>query len=173
MQGKVERLGLFNNFLFEGTDTSKNEIVAVNLPAKISFMRRLFSTGVTDGAFSFAMLLMRVGIGSLMLMQHGLDKLMHFSRIAPHFADPFGIGSTTSLAMVLFAEVFCATFVILGLFTRLACIPLVIAMAVALFYASHGQFFGKGELPGLYLVCFLVILFNGPGSVSLDRFIAK
>ena len=136
-------------------------------------MRKLFSTGVSDNAFSFAMLVMRVGIGSLMLMQHGLDKLMHFSARAAHFSDPFHIGSTTSLAMVLFAEVFCATFVILGLFTRLSCIPLVIAMTIALFYANHGDFYGKGELPGLYLICFLVILFNGPGSVSLDRFIAK
>ena len=136
-------------------------------------MRKLFSTGVSDSAFSFAMLVLRVGAGSLMLIQHGLDKLMHFSSKAPHFSDPFGIGSTTSLAMVLFAEVFCATFIIMGLFTRLASIPLVIAMAVALIYANRSDFYGKGELPGLFLICFLVILFNGPGSVSLDRFIAK
>jgi putative oxidoreductase len=136
-------------------------------------MRKLFSTGVSDSAFAFAMLLLRLGAGSLMLMQHGLDKLMHFQARAAHFSDPFGIGSTTSLAMVLFAEVFCATFVIMGLFTRLACIPLVIAMSVALIYANHSDFYGKGELPGLYLVCFLVILFNGPGKVSLDNFIAK
>src|SRR5690242_11008022 len=113
-------------------------------------MRKLFSTGVSDNAFSFAMLVLRVGVGSLMLMQHGLAKLMNFASMSRHFADPFGIGSTTSLAMVLFAEVFCATFVILGLFTRLACIPLIIAMAVALIYSNHADFFGKGELPGLY-----------------------
>lgn len=136
-------------------------------------MRRLFSTGVSDGAFSFAMLLLRLGAGSLILMLHGLDKLMHFSAKAAHFADPFGIGSTTSLAMVLFAEVFCSTFVMLGLFTRLACIPLIIDLAVALVYAHKGHFFGAGELAGIFLVCFITILFNGPGSVSLDRFIAK
>ena len=136
-------------------------------------MRKLFSTGVSDNAFSFAMLVLRVGAGSLILMMHGLDKLMHFAEKARHFSDPLGVGSTTSLAMVLFAEVFCATFIILGLFTRLACIPLIIAMSVALFYANHGDFFGKGELAGLYLVCFVTLLFNGPGKISLDNFIAK
>lgn len=136
-------------------------------------MRKLFSTGVSDNAFTFAMLVLRIGAASLLLMQHGLDKLMHFSARAAHFADPFHIGSTTSLAMVLFAEVFCSVFVILGLFTRLASIPIIIAMAVALFYANGGDFFGKGELAGLYLVCFITILFNGPGKVSLDNFIAK
>jgi putative oxidoreductase len=136
-------------------------------------MKRLFSTDCTDTAFSFSTLLLRVGAGSLIMIVHGLDKLMHFARIAPKFPDPFHIGHTTSLALVVFAEFFCAAFVILGLFTRLACIPLVIAMAVALFSANKGDFFGRGELAGLFLVCFLTLLFTGPGKVSLDRFVGK
>src|SRR5215213_8060906 len=99
-------------------------------------MRKLFSTKVSDNAFSFAMLLLRLGAGSLIMINHGLDKLMHFAQKASGFADPFYIGSTTSLALVVFAEFFCGAFIILGLFTRLACIPLVIAMSVALFSAS-------------------------------------
>ena len=136
-------------------------------------MKKLFSTRVSENAFAFAAFVLRVGVGSLMLVNHGLDKLMHFSAKAAHFSDPFGIGSTTSLAMVLFAEVFCATFIILGLFTRLSCIPLVISLSVALIYAHNSDFFGKGELAGLFLICFLTILFNGPGKISLDNFIAK
>ena len=38
----------------------------------------------------------------------------------------------------VFAEFFCAAFIILGLFTRLASIPLVIAMGVAVFFAHKG-----------------------------------
>ena len=135
-------------------------------------MNRLFSTRTSEAVFSFAVLLLRLGAGSLMLVNHGLDKLMHFSEKAGRFADPFGIGSSTSLALVLFAEFFCAAFVILGLFTRLACIPLIIGLGVALYFAHKGEFFGKGESAGLFLVCFLVLLFTGPGRVSLDRFIS-
>src|SRR5690349_1493780 len=131
-------------------------------------MKRLFSTTCSDSAFSFATLLLRAGAGSLIMIVHGLDKLMHFAQKAHRFSDPFHIGSTTSLALVVFAEFFCAAFVILGLFTRLACIPLVIAMAVALYSAHRGDFFGQGELAGIYLICFLTILFTGPGKVSLD-----
>jgi putative oxidoreductase len=72
-----------------------------------------------------------------------------------------------------FAEFFCAAFIILGLFTRLAAVPLVIAMSVALIYAHKGQFFGDGEKAAIYLVAFLAILFIGPGKASLDRFIGK
>jgi putative oxidoreductase len=98
---------------------------------------------------------------------------MHFAQKAPRFADPFHIGSTTSLSLVVFAEFFCSAFIILGLFTRLACIPLIIAMSVALFIANKGAFFGVGEAAGLFLACFITLLFTGPGKVSLDRFIGK
>ncbi|HYK55588.1 MAG TPA: DoxX family protein, partial [Flavisolibacter sp.] len=136
-------------------------------------MKRLFSTSTSDNSFSFAVLVLRLGAGSLMMINHGLDKLMHFAQKAPRFADPFHIGSTTSLSMVVFAEFFCAAFIILGLFTRLAAVPLIIAMSVALFFAHKGEFFGKGETAGLFLTCFIVLLFTGPGKVSLDRFIGR
>jgi putative oxidoreductase len=136
-------------------------------------MKRLFSTSTSDNSFSFAVLVLRLGAGSLMMINHGLDKLMHFAQKAPRFADPFHIGSTTSLSMVVFAEFFCAAFIILGLFTRLAAIPLIIGMSVALFFAHKGEFFGKGESAGLFLTCFIVLLFTGPGKVSLDRFIGR
>ena len=136
-------------------------------------MKKLFSTKVSENAFSFALLVLRLGAGSLIMINHGLDKLMHFAEKSNQFADPFHIGSATSLALVVFAEFFCAAFVIIGLFTRIACIPLIIAMSVAEYSAIKGDFFGKGELPGLFLVCFLTILITGPGKVSLDRFIGK
>ena len=136
-------------------------------------MKKLFSTRVSENALAFALLLLRLGVGSLMLVQHGFDKLTHFAQKAPRFADPFHIGSTTSLSLVIFAEFFCAAFVIIGLFTRLACIPLVIAMSVALFSAHKGEFFGRGETAGLFMIVFLALLFTGPGKISLDRLIAK
>lgn len=136
-------------------------------------MKKLFTTGVSDNGLSLALFVLRVGAGLLIMIKHGFDKLTHFAHLAQRFADPFHIGSTTSLALVVFAEFFCAAFVILGLFTRLACIPLVIAMSVALFSAHKGDFFGRGEAAGLFLIIFFVLLITGPGKASLDRMIAK
>jgi putative oxidoreductase len=136
-------------------------------------MKKILSTKVSENAFSFAAFILRVGVGLLMLVNHGLDKLMHFAEKAPRFADPFHIGSTTSLSLVVFAEFFCAAFVVLGLFTRIACIPLVIAMSVALFSAHKGDFFGRGESASVFLLVFLTILIIGPGKASIDRMIAK
>jgi putative oxidoreductase len=151
------------------------KIVSVKLlqVTKNETMKKLFSIRFSDNALSFAALVLRLGAGSLLLVNHGLDKLMHFQEKSAHFADPFHIGSVTSFALVVFAEFFCSLLIIMGLFTRLACIPLIISMGVALFSAHKGDFFGKGELAGLFLTCFITLLFTGPGKVSLDRFIGK
>ena len=135
-------------------------------------MKKLFSISYSDNGISFAALLLRIGAGATMLT-HGFSKLMTFAAKSGTFADPFHIGSTVSFSLVVFAEVFCSVFVILGLFTRLACIPLIIDMAVALGFAHHWQVFGDGEKTGLFLAAFLAILFTGPGTISVDRFIGR
>jgi putative oxidoreductase len=137
-------------------------------------MKKLFSTTVSDNALSFALFILRVGTGFLMLADHGLDKLVNFAQKSSTFPDPFGVGSTTSLALTVFAEFFCAAFIILGLFTRLAAIPLVIAMSVAFFHSNKMDYASRGgELSLLFLICFLTILIAGPGKASVDRLINK
>jgi putative oxidoreductase len=135
-------------------------------------MKKLFSTRYNDNGISFAILLLRITAGGLMIV-HGFDKLEHFSKYANGFADPFHIGSQVTLSLAVFAEFFCAALVVGGLLTRLATIPLIIDMAVAIAYAHHYKVTGPGELATLFLCAFIVILFTGPGKASLDRLIGK
>ena len=57
--------------------------------------------------------------------------------------------------------------------TRLAAIPLIIAMSVAVFFSHHGRIFGDGEHAALYLAGYMALLFTGPGKISMDRLIGK
>ncbi len=135
-------------------------------------MRKLLSTNYSAGAFTTAMLFLRITAGGLMLA-HGYDKMIHFNETAAHMINFMGIGSKASTALVIFAEFFCSMLLILGLFTRLACIPLIICMSVALFIANKGDFFGQGQVAALFLICFIVLLFLGAGKVSVDSMIGK
>jgi putative oxidoreductase len=101
-------------------------------------------------------------------MNHGYDKLVHFADQHKTFMSFLGLGSTISYALVVFAEFFCALFIVLGLFTRLSCIPLIIAMGVALFKAHNGDILGEGEHAALFLGAYLVLLMVGPGKISVD-----
>lgn len=135
-------------------------------------MKRLLSTSYTDWAFNIALLVLRITAG-LMMIPHGYDKLIHFAEKKNHFMNFLGMGSTVSLAMTVFAEFFCSIFIIIGLFTRFTVIPLVIAMAVALFKAHGNAIFTQGEKAGLYLAIFLGILLVGPGKASVDGIMGK
>lgn len=108
-----------------------------------------------------------------MMMGHGITKLTHFSEIAPKFMDFMGIGTQTSLGLAVFAEFFCAFFVVLGLFTRLAVIPLIFLFLVIVIKVKEFDIFDTAQLPFILLAGFTAILFMGPGKISIDGLISK
>jgi len=119
-----------------------------------------------------ALLLLRL-FGGGFIITHGAPKLMKIVNGNWKFADPIGIGPEASLALTAFAEVVCAVLVILGLKTRWATIPLIIAMAVAgLIHHASDPFSGK-EKPLMFLAIFLVLAITGAGKHSLDQRLSK
>ena len=135
-------------------------------------MKKLISTRYSETSLSIALFILRAASGAMMI-PHGYDKLNHFSKYSAGFVDPFHIGISASLSLDIFAEFFCSILLIVGLLTRLATIPLIITMTVALFYVHHGQVFGDGERAALYFAMFLTILMAGPGKYSADGMISK
>ena len=117
---------------------------------------------------SLGLLTLRVGAGSLILFGHGWKKLTNFSELTRVFPDPLGIGSDWSLALAVFAEVFCALGIIFGAMTRLATIPLIATMLVAALLVHSDDSWAKTELAMIYLIPFLTIVFTGPGKFSVD-----
>lgn len=122
----------------------------------------------------FGLLILRLTFGVSMIYGHGAGKLMRlFSGEEITFFDPFGIGDFASLALVVFAEVLCAGLVAIGFLTRLATIPLIIAMSVAVFMANAGEPFAKLEKALLFLMVFVALAITGPGKFSIDALIKK
>ncbi|SHM56267.1 putative oxidoreductase [Cyclobacterium lianum] len=119
-----------------------------------------------------ALLLLRVG-SAVMLLTHGWSKITNYAERVNSFSDPIGLGPSLSLQLVIFAEVFCAVFLILGFMSRLFLIPLIINMAVIAFISHGDDAFNRQELPLLYLLVFFVLLLMGPGKISLDGQILK
>ena len=118
------------------------------------------------------LLVVRLSLAVFML-PHGYPKLVHFTERMDRFSDPYGIGSPASLALAVFAEFFCSILLALGLFTRFALVPLIIAMATAAFVVHAGDPFGDREKALLYLLPYIGLFFSGPGSFSLDRLVTK
>lgn len=135
-------------------------------------MNRFLSTKYSTGAFNFGMLVLRVVLG-LLLASHGYTKLVKFGELKNRFMNFMHLGSTLSLSLITFAELVCGILLILGLFTRFACIPIIIGMCVVVFVASNGQIFSTGERGMMYLAATITVLFCGPGRISVDGMIGK
>jgi putative oxidoreductase len=111
--------------------------------------------------------ILRISIGIMMLFFHGLPKLQSASQLATQFPDPIGLGSALSLYLVIFAECFCSIFLILGVYTRLSCIPPIVTMLVAIFIIHGNDPWPTIELPGLYLMGYIALFIGGGGRYPL------
>jgi putative oxidoreductase len=116
-----------------------------------------------------SLFILRVFGAGFMLYGHGWGKLMNVISGNFEFGDPIGLGPVVSLILAAFAEGICTIFIIIGCYTRLAALFLVINMSVAFLFVHLNQSFGDMELALLYLLIFTVIFLIGPGKLALDN----
>lgn len=133
-------------------------------------MKKIFTVPNQTDIMNVWLLIVRICVAGLMLT-HGFPKLEKIMNGNWGFADTWGIGSTLTLVLVVFAEFFCSILLALGLATRLALIPLIITMTVAVFQIHWADPLSKKELPLLFLMFFITIFITGPGKYSIDKLI--
>lgn len=121
---------------------------------------------------SLGLLILRLAFG-LMMLKHGIDKVKGFEAMADNFADPIGLGPRISLIAAIGAEVGCSLLLIVGLATRIACLPLAFTMIIALFVVHGDDPWQKKELAAAYLAVYVALFFTGPGQFAIDHFILK
>ncbi|MDP3467331.1 MAG: DoxX family protein [Daejeonella sp.] len=119
-------------------------------------------------ANDLGLLILRIVAGAVMLT-HGYPKFQKILDGDLKFGDPVGLGEIPSLYLSTFAEFLCAILVIMGLYTRLSLIPLIINMSVAFFIVHAADDFGTKEKSLLFLGMFIVIFLCGPGRFSVDN----
>ncbi|WEK20553.1 MAG: DoxX family protein [Candidatus Pedobacter colombiensis] len=136
-------------------------------------MKRLFNTNFNHGSLHFMLLVLRISIASFMIV-HGYQKLGWLTAGGEiQFGDPIGVGAAASLYLAVFAEFFCSIFLLIGLGTRLATIPLIITMLIAVFIVHAPDGFDKKEMGLHYLLVYVFLLVSGPGKYSIDHIISK
>jgi putative oxidoreductase len=107
----------------------------------------------------------------MLMILHGGRKVAHWKREAQSFPDPLGIGHLPSLLLALGAEIGCSGLVGVGLFTRLAALPLIFTLLMVFLVRNEGDPDANPQLACVYAVCFLTIAIAGPGPLSLDAWL--
>ncbi len=116
--------------------------------------------------------LVRMVVGSFMIY-HGWEiweggKMNDYAKWLTELHFPFPslmayLGKSTELISGILLT--------LGLFTRMAVIPLAITMIVICFGMGQGRIFMEDQHPFLFVLLALVFFFTGPGKWSLDQVI--
>jgi putative oxidoreductase len=123
-----------------------------------------------------APLLGRLAVG-LLFISTGWGKVHDIPKVT-HFFESLHIPAPGLNAVVVaYSELVCGTLLVVGLFTRLATIPLIVSMVVAILTAKLDDLHGLFDLVGFdeftYLVVLVMIAVIGPGAISLDHLIAR
>ncbi|TWI67649.1 putative oxidoreductase [Pseudoduganella lurida] len=129
---------------------------------------RLLKTLVGPGAPDAGLLYARLAGAALLLWVHGLPKLLHWQHELAHIDDPLHLGRGVTLLCALFAEVVCAVLIALGLFTRLATLPVLFLLLVSMVVVHADWTIEQGQFGWLLLIVFGTLALAGGGRYSLD-----
>jgi putative oxidoreductase len=103
------------------------------------------------------------------MLTYGTPRLFLLVSDEPiQFVSVFGVGEKASLATDVFAEFFGSLFVIIGLGTWIAAVPLTVLMAVAAFYIHLHDKFQIQEISLHFLLVCVVLMLTGSCCYSVD-----
>ena len=143
-------------------------------------MKKLFfDCGTRDVTASLGLLVLRLSIGLMMLVGHGIPKLQAYASLKDTWHVPpmwplSYMSPPVSLIATIIAELLASALIVIGLGTRFAAFLLGFAMVVAAFdFGVAWPWFISG--PGLakepallYLIPMLVLIITGAGATSFD-----
>jgi len=142
--------------------------LAVNTRSRaLAVLHRLGWLAPLLGRLSVGLLFLSTGWGKV----HSLDKVTKF------FVE-LGIPMPGLNAVVVgYSELVCGALLVVGLFTRLATLPLLVSMVVAILTAKLASIHGLFDLVGAdeftYLCVLLMLALIGPGKLSLDELLVR
>jgi putative oxidoreductase len=124
----------------------------------------------------FPPLLVRVTLG-VTFASTGWGKVHSLDKVTGFFTELHIPMPALNAVVVSYSELVCGALLVAGLASRLATIPLIVSMIVAILTAKLAEIHGLADLLGstefTYLAMLIYVAIAGPGPVALDRLIAR
>jgi putative oxidoreductase len=121
-----------------------------------------------ERAQDLGLLFLRAAGALFLLFVHGLPKLLDFQAQLAVIEDPFHMGPALTLSMAIFAEVLCPLLILTGVLARLACLPILFLLFVALVFVHSEWSVEQGQFGWLLMIIFTSVLIAGPGRLALN-----
>lgn len=115
------------------------------------------------------LLFLRASGALFLLWVHGLPKLLNYSEQLKLIEDPFHLGAHVTLLLAIFAEVLCPLLILVGVLVRLACLPILAVLLIAMVVVHPEWTLFEGQFGWLLLILFTSVLIAGPGRFVLGQ----
>lgn len=123
-----------------------------------------------------ALLLGRLAVG-LVFLSTGWGKVHNVAKVTEFFTSLHIPAPGFHAVLVGWSELLCGAALVLGVLTRLATIPLIVSMIVAILTAKRADIHGLFDLVAFeeftYLIVLVMIAILGPGALAIDHLLAK
>ena len=120
--------------------------------------------------YHFALLIFRVAVSLELMIAHGLKKIGIGGAMAETIPNPLGLPEILNQGFAIGANLIMPLFIILGLFTRIASLPILAVTATGYFIVHFNDPILVKDIPFMYTVSFLFIALAGAGNYSLDHY---
>ena len=134
---------------------------------KILF-RWLFNLKENGNIKDLGLLLLRLFFALPLTIRHGWPTLFNWWKGEISYPDPLGLGENLTMLLMGSIEAFFATFVVLGILTRISAFFVASGFTVAVLVVHGADSFAVKELAYMYMAGFWSVFFLGPGKFSLD-----
>jgi putative oxidoreductase len=118
------------------------------------------------------LLFLRASGALFLLGVHGLPKVLNYSAQLKLIEDPFHFGGHVTLLLAIFAEVLCPLLILAGVLVRLACLPILAVLLIAMVVVHPEWTVSEGQFGWLLLIIFTSVLIAGPGRFVIGQRLA-
>ncbi|MNE38235.1 hypothetical protein D3C80_1321280 [compost metagenome] len=124
-------------------------------------------------SFDSGMLLFRIVVSIQLIIVHGLKKVGIGTDFRESVPNPLDFPCWFMESFVIASNLVFPLFVIVGYYTRLATIPILLVTLSGYFIVHWNEPLLISDVPFMYSLSFLLIAFCGPGKYSFDNFLRK
>ncbi|ATN05835.1 DoxX family protein [Chryseobacterium indologenes] len=137
------------------------------------FIQTITNTSLEGKLIHIALLIFRIALSLELIFAHGLKKLGIGVAEAEKVPNPLNLPEAFNSLFADAANLFFPVFVIFGLLTRAAVLPILAVTLTGYFVLHWNDALLIKDTPFMYSLCYLFLLFVGPGKYSIDHYIRK
>lgn len=123
--------------------------------------------------FHTSMLVFRIAVSVELMVAHGLKKIGVGVAEAEQVPNPLALPDALNQSVAVAANLFFPWLIIVGLFTRLAALPILGVTLTGYFVVHWNDSLLEKDMPFMYSIAYLLLLVIGPGKYSADYLIHR